>query len=53
LALERIKLLYINMLGTGGDFVTVWHNHSLSESEGWEGWRKVYTGFAEYVRQKV
>lgn len=26
----------------GGLFVSVWHNTSLSESNGWEGWRKVF-----------
>jgi len=26
----------------GGLFVSVWHNTSLGESGGWEGWRKVF-----------
>lgn len=26
----------------GGLFVSVWHNTSLSESNGWEGWRMVF-----------
>lgn len=52
-ALDKIKLLYDNMKETGGDFVTVWHNHSLSETEDWEHWRKVYIDFAEYVSEKV
>lgn len=26
----------------GGLFVSIWHNTSLSESNGWEGWRKVF-----------
>jgi hypothetical protein len=26
----------------GGLFVSIWHNTSLTESNGWEGWRKVF-----------
>jgi hypothetical protein len=26
----------------GGLFISVWHNTSLSECNGWEGWRKVF-----------
>jgi len=26
----------------GGLFVSVWHNTSLTESNGWEGWRRVF-----------
>ncbi|MFN2422683.1 MAG: polysaccharide deacetylase family protein [Cryomorphaceae bacterium] len=50
---EKLKVLYDTVEETGGDFVTVWHNHSLSETEEWQHWRKVYTDFAQYVRQKV
>jgi len=31
----------------GGHFVSLWHNHSLSESGIWKGWRKVYTELME------
>jgi hypothetical protein len=27
---------------SGGLFVSVWHNTSLTETNGWEGWRKVF-----------
>jgi hypothetical protein len=27
----------------GGLFVSVWHNTSLTEKDGWEGWRDVFT----------
>jgi hypothetical protein len=26
----------------GGLFVSIWHNTSLSETNGWEGWREVF-----------
>lgn len=52
-ALEKLKALYDRVRETGGGFVTVWHNHSLSEADEWNHWRKVYVGFADYVRQKV
>jgi len=28
----------------GGQFVSIWHNSSLTEDENWKGWRKVYEG---------
>jgi hypothetical protein len=28
-----------------GELVSLWHNESLSEYDGWEGWREVYTEF--------
>lgn len=52
-ALSRLKVLYDNVLPTGGNFVTVWHNHSLSDTGMWRGARKVYTSFADSVRQNA
>lgn len=26
----------------GGSFVSIWHNSSLTERDGWEGWREVF-----------
>ena len=26
----------------GGQFVSIWHNSSFTEEEGWKGWREVY-----------
>jgi hypothetical protein len=34
--------LIAQVKGTGGRFATVWHNSSLTEREGWEGWRSVF-----------
>lgn len=52
-ALNRLHALYNAILPTGGNFVTVWHNHSLSDTGEWKGARKVYTSFAERIRQNV
>lgn len=35
-----------NMKSTGGYFVSIWHNHSLSERDEWQGWRKVFKSMA-------
>lgn len=26
----------------GGNFISIWHNHSLSETQHWKGWRRVF-----------
>lgn len=33
----------------GGQLMTIWHNNSFCESEGWEGWRKVYEDLLECI----
>lgn len=49
----RLEALHASILPTGGNFVTVWHNHSLSDTGVWRGARKVYTSFADSVRQNA
>jgi hypothetical protein len=41
-ATEKLADLVGAMKSTGGCFTTIWHNHSLSETGEWKGWRKVY-----------
>lgn len=48
-ALRAMTALYEATADTGGTFTTVWHNHSLAELWGWEGWCEVYQGFADFV----
>lgn len=38
------------MESTGGTFTTVWHNHSLSESDDWKGWRSVFMSIPDIIR---
>jgi hypothetical protein len=49
-ATEALEQLLIEMKKTGGIFTTVWHNHSLSDTEDWKGWRSVYLSLADMVR---
>ncbi len=41
-ALDVIRSLVDTTRKVGGLFVSVWHNTSLTEVNGWEGWRKVF-----------
>jgi len=41
-AIESINRLNEATRKVGGLFVSIWHNTSLAEIEGWEGWRKVF-----------
>lgn len=36
-----------SMKMTGGFFTSIWHNHSLSEREEWEGWSDVFKSMAQ------
>ncbi|MCZ4407364.1 polysaccharide deacetylase family protein [Cryomorphaceae bacterium 1068] len=49
-ALKAIEQLLTGMKKTGGIFTTVWHNHSLSDTEDWKGWRSVYLSTSNMVR---
>lgn len=51
-AFARLKALWQSVETSGGCFVTVWHNHSLSDRDGWEGWREVFIAFTDLMRQK-
>jgi hypothetical protein len=41
-ALEVIGSLITATRKVGGLFVSIWHNTSLNEGNGWEGWRRVF-----------
>ena len=41
-AIESISKLISRTKEAGGLFVSIWHNTSLTNEEGWEGWRKVF-----------
>lgn len=45
-ALAKLQALWTAALPTGGLFTTVWHNHSLSNLDEWEGWGRVYRAAA-------
>jgi len=41
-ALEVIRTLIAATRDAGGLFVSIWHNTSLNECNGWEGWRALF-----------
>jgi hypothetical protein len=41
-AIETVREMIAVTRKTGGLFVSVWHNTSLSGRDGWEGWRTVF-----------
>ncbi|MBL7817513.1 MAG: polysaccharide deacetylase family protein [Saprospiraceae bacterium] len=45
-ALEQVALLIAETKKVGGTFITLWHNPSLSNTEGWANWRFVYEKIA-------
>jgi len=49
-AMEVMEEILLQMNKSGGSFTTVWHNHSLSERDDWNGWRSVFESIPEMVR---
>ncbi len=46
-SIEAVKMLIKSTKAVDGLFVTLWHNHTLSDTHGWEGWREVYQEIVE------
>jgi len=44
---EVILKLMNEVKNVNGNFITIWHNESLSNKERWVGWRKLYTEIVE------
>ena len=41
-AKQEINELVESTKEVNGLFISIWHNHSLSERDGWEGWKELY-----------
>lgn len=41
-AIGTIKKLILQVKKYKGEFVGIWHNHSLNEEKEWKGWRRVF-----------
>ncbi|MFM1932210.1 MAG: hypothetical protein RL226_1513 [Bacteroidota bacterium] len=41
-AILKVKELEDKVRAVGGQFITLWHNESLSEKWNWKGWQEVY-----------
>jgi hypothetical protein len=46
-AMDYIKPLIQEVKNVNGDFVSLWHNESLSDYKMWEGWKQVYVQMIE------
>lgn len=52
-AIIVLKELVDRIAAVGGMCTSLWHNESLSESERWVSWRKVYEELIRYAGSKV
>jgi hypothetical protein len=50
-ALETAKQYWQQHQQVGGTMITIWHNHSLSDSGIFKGWKAVYEQFIQFVLQ--
>lgn len=48
-ALDHIQKIVQEVKQTGGTFLTLWHNESLSGQGIWKGWREVFEGMVKLV----
>lgn len=51
-AIEVIKELNEVVRKTNGDFISLWHNETLSETKEWKGWRRVWEALLEQASEK-
>lgn len=51
-ALQRTFGMIDKTAEVSGKFVLLWHNNSLSEIQGWEGWTKVFEEIINYLKTK-
>ena len=49
-ALNYVRPLIDKTRAVEGCFVSLWHNSSLTEIEGWQGWRSVYEQIVDYAK---
>jgi len=50
-AKKEIITLIDEVKQVGGEFISVWHNESLSDYKEWKGWREVYETQIEYINK--
>jgi len=47
--LQKIRQIIREVHRVEGMLITVWHNNTLSETDGWEGWRSIYENMLEWA----
>jgi hypothetical protein len=48
-AFEQVKPIIDEIKKTGGSFISIWHNETLSNWGIWKGWRDVYEEMVQYA----
>jgi hypothetical protein len=48
-ALPKIKFLIDEVKAVNGEFISLWHNESLSNQKLWSGWQPVYEEMVKYA----
>ncbi len=46
-AIEKIKQLKAAVKTVNGQFISIWHNSSFDETQGWKDWKEVYQSLFE------
>lgn len=41
-SLEKVKSLIREVKNVNGEFITIWHNETLSDWKDWKGWKELY-----------
>lgn len=49
-AIEKIQLGMKITLEYGGEYVSLWHNHSVSDKNEWKGWRRVFEAQYDFLK---
>jgi hypothetical protein len=48
-AMQKIKPLIDQAKAVNGNFISLWHNDTLSDQKLWQGWRSVYEDMVKYA----
>lgn len=48
-ALEKVKQIVNEIKNVNGEFITIWHNETLSDWREWKGWKDVYEKVIQIV----
>jgi hypothetical protein len=51
-ALAHVKQLVDEVKAVEGNFVSLWHNSTLSNTDEWQGWQQLYIDMIEYAKLK-
>lgn len=52
-AWEQILPMIDTVAATGGTFITLWHNSSFAESEGWTDWQAFYEQLVKEAKRRL